>query len=126
LPHTLRHRYCPSCNTNLDVVEQLVRDMQDISTIIGTGAGAVIGGAFGRDTPQLGSTSAGRSAMDLYERTQEIFATAPPKKKRKVSKYQKEFGKQFKMLKKAHPRTKPSKLMKKAHSKTKACMRRMK
>ena len=29
------------------------------------------------------------------------------KKKRKVSKYQKEFGKQFKKLKKKHPRTSP-------------------
>ena len=41
------------------------------------------------------------------------------KKKRKVSKYQKEFGKQLKMLKLQHPRTKITKLMKRAHSATK-------
>lgn len=39
--------------------------------------------------------------------------------KRKVSEYQKEFGKQLKILKKAHPRTKVSALMKKAHRATK-------
>jgi hypothetical protein len=35
--------------------------------------------------------------------------------KRKVSPYQKEFGKQLKILKKKHPRTKISSLMRKAH-----------
>ena len=123
MPHTLRHRYCPQCNTNLDVVEQLVRDMQDISTIIGSGGTAIVQGAFGRDTPPLSSFGAGRSAQDLFARSQEIF-NPPKKKKRKVSKYQREFGRQLKMLKKKHPRTPTTKLMKKAHSKTRSCMRR--
>ena len=38
-----------------------------------------------------------------------------PKKKRKVSAYQKEFGRQLKALKKKHPKTPVSRLMKRAH-----------
>lgn len=45
------------------------------------------------------------------------------KKKRKVSKYQREFGKQLKKLKKKHPRTKTSGLMKKAHRATKKVLK---
>ena len=41
-----------------------------------------------------------------------------PKRTRKVSKYQKTFGKNLKMLKKKHPRTDISVLMKKAHRMT--------
>lgn len=37
------------------------------------------------------------------------------RRRRKVSGYQKEFGKQLKKLKKKHPRTKISQLMKRAH-----------
>ena len=47
----------------------------------------------------------------------------PKKKKRKTSKYQREFGKQLKALKKKHPRTPVTRLMKRAHRATK---RRMK
>ena len=46
-----------------------------------------------------------------------------PKKKRRVSAYQKEFGRQLKLLKKKHPRTAISKLMKKAHAATKRARR---
>lgn len=45
------------------------------------------------------------------------------KKKRKVSKYQKEFGKQLKMLKAKHARTPVTKLMKRAHSATRKAMK---
>jgi hypothetical protein len=44
---------------------------------------------------------------------------AGTKARRKVSGYQKEFGKQLKILKKKHPRTKIGILMKKAHRATK-------
>lgn len=44
---------------------------------------------------------------------------AKKKVKRKVSKYQKEFGRQLKALKKKHPRTKVQNLMKRAHRATK-------
>jgi hypothetical protein len=46
-----------------------------------------------------------------------------PKRKRKPSKYQKELGKQLKMLKKKHPRTKVTALMKRAHRATRKALR---
>jgi len=46
-----------------------------------------------------------------------------PKKKRKVSKYQKEFGRQLKRLKKKHPRTPVTRLMKRAHAATRKAMK---
>ena len=47
---------------------------------------------------------------------------APPKKKRKVSNYQKEFGRQMKKLKAAHPRTKVTQLMSRGHSATRKAL----
>jgi len=44
------------------------------------------------------------------------------KKKKKVSKYSKEFGIQLKKLKTIHPRTKVSSLMDKAHKKTRVAL----
>lgn len=44
-------------------------------------------------------------------------------KKRKVSKYQKELGRQLKMLKQKHPRTPINKLMKKAHAATRRALK---
>ena len=44
------------------------------------------------------------------------------KKKRKVSKYGKEFGQQLTALKKKHPRTNVNQLMEKAHSKTRIAL----
>lgn len=46
-----------------------------------------------------------------------------PKPKRKVSKYQKELGRQLKMLKKKHPRTKVTALMKRAHRATRKALK---
>ena len=48
----------------------------------------------------------------------------PKKKKRKVSKYQKEFGKQLKLLKKKHPRIPVTRLMKRAHAATRKALKR--
>ena len=45
------------------------------------------------------------------------------KKKRKPSKYQKELGKQLKLLKQKHPRTAINKLMKRAHRATKKALK---
>jgi len=52
-----------------------------------------------------------------------ILPNLPGKKKRKVSKYQKEFGKQLKKLKAKHPRTKITRLMKRAHSATRKALK---
>ena len=46
-----------------------------------------------------------------------------PRAKRKVSKYQKELGRQLKMLKKKHPRTKVTALMKRAHRLTRKALK---
>jgi len=47
---------------------------------------------------------------------------APKKKKKKISKYSKEFGIQLSKLIKKHPRTKVKELMSKAHAKTRAAL----
>ena len=52
----------------------------------------------------------------------ELQNVIPGKKKRKVSDYQKEFGRQLKMLKKKFPRTAVTKLMKRAHTATRKAM----
>lgn len=52
-----------------------------------------------------------------------ILPNLPTKKKRKVSKYQKEFGKQLKKLKMKHPRTKITQLMKRAHRATRKALK---
>jgi len=51
-------------------------------------------------------------------------SSAPAKKKRRVSKYQREFGRQLKKLKAKHPRTPVTRLMKRAHAATKRIMRK--
>tara|TARA_Y100001938_G_C7763101_1_gene269507 strand:- start:117 stop:383 length:267 start_codon:yes stop_codon:yes gene_type:complete len=52
----------------------------------------------------------------------ELAAADPPKKKRKVSRYQREFGRQMKKLKAAHPRTKVTALMARGHSATRKAL----
>ena len=52
----------------------------------------------------------------------QLAAADPPKKKRKVSRYQKEFGKQMKKLKAAHPRTAVTSLMNKGHAATRKAL----
>jgi len=47
-----------------------------------------------------------------------------PKKKRKVSNYSKQFGKELKKLKALHPRTKITALMKRAHRATRRTLKR--
>lgn len=51
------------------------------------------------------------------------FRAPRTKKKRKVSKYQKEFGRQLKKLKAKHPRTQIKNLMKRAHSATRKALK---
>ncbi|GAI75916.1 unnamed protein product [marine sediment metagenome] len=67
------------------------------------------GAQVGTDDPNMGrSSSTGRS-----RKARKLIQL--PKKKRKVSAYQKEFGRQLKALKKKHPKTPVSRLMKRAH-----------
>ena len=64
-----------------------------------------------------------RISNDL-SRQFELQNVLPGKKKRKVSKYQKEFGRQLKMLKKRFPRTKIQNLMKRAHTATRKALKK--
>ena len=52
----------------------------------------------------------------------EEAAREEPKKKRRVSRYQKEFGRQMKKLKALHPRTKVTALMSRGHSATRKAL----
>lgn len=96
-----------------EFMDYLVQDALSEDTAVG---GSKIGDVarFGRD-----AATVGRRGLQIAE---PIFEAA--KKKRKVSKYQREFGRQLKKLKRDHPRTPVTKLMKRAHSKTKKAMRR--
>ncbi|GAH02772.1 unnamed protein product [marine sediment metagenome] len=49
--------------------------------------------------------------------------SAPKPKKRRKSKYQRELGRQLKMLKQKHPRTKITALMKRAHRATRKALK---
>lgn len=65
--------------------------------------------------PALGPYNPGRGQNPLD--------STKAKVKRKVSKYQKTFGKNLKALKRKHPRTQARTLMKRAHSMTKRQLR---
>ena len=54
---------------------------------------------------------------------EKVSIAAAPKVKRKVSKYQREFGKQYKKLKKIHPKTAHKTLVKRAHKATKKVLK---
>ena len=64
-----------------------------------------------------------RRITNNLSRQFELQNVLPSKKKRKVSKYQKEFGRQLKMLKKKFPRTKIQNLMKRAHTATRKALK---
>ncbi len=53
-----------------------------------------------------------------FDQTKQRSEASKKPKRRKVSKYAKEFGKQLKKLKKKHPRTKVMDLMARAHTAT--------
>jgi len=83
--------------------------------------GSMIGGSLGRGAvsvkQELGARSIGlnRSNTEKNLFVAKVGKTAGIKIRRKVSPYQKEFGRQLKILKKKHPRTKISQLMRKSH-----------
>jgi hypothetical protein len=80
-------------------------------------------GQIGRIEDGFGD-SRNRAAIDAIQLSRQFERqnVLPGKKKRKVSKYQKEFGRQLKLLKKKHPRTSVTKLMKRAHSATRKAL----
>jgi hypothetical protein len=64
------------------------------------------------DSPLIISAEENRS---IARKSASAGKRAGTAKRRKISAYQREFGRQLKRLKKKHPRTDISKLMKKAH-----------
>ena len=61
--------------------------------------------------------------MNLVKNQFAQFVPIEEKKKKKVSKYQKELGRQLKLLKKKHPRIPITRLMKKAHAATRKALK---
>ena len=70
------------------------------------------------------STAARKPRSSSRAFTSGQIASVSPKKKRKVSAYQKRFGIEMKRLIKAHPRTPRTRLMKRAHTATKRAMKK--
>lgn len=121
-----------------DRVEQAAREY--LEALISTSAPSVIvkaillgdSGGFTREELNEIATGGSResrprknsSGRNSRRISREQISAVAPKKKRKVSKYQREFGRQMKILKKKHPRTPVTKLMKRAHSATKREMRK--
>jgi len=75
------------------------------------------------DEPSRRSSRRTRRSRSRTQRSLRLPPRKRSRKKRKVSAYQKEFGRQLKKLKKAHPRTPVTKLMKRAHAATKRARR---
>tara|TARA_B110000438_G_C15768044_1_gene630535 strand:+ start:1182 stop:1466 length:285 start_codon:yes stop_codon:yes gene_type:complete len=71
----------------------------------------------GTDDANIGRSAATGRSRKLRTQMKAI------KPKRKVSAYQKEFGRQLKKLKKAHPKTPVTRLMKRAHAATRKARR---
>jgi len=74
-----------------------------------------------------------RLTLDEYEALRRLITSeresegaeksaSPVKKKRKVSQYQREFGRQMKKLKASHPRTKVTQLMARGHTATRKAL----
>tara|TARA_R110000822_G_scaffold302308_1_gene426474 strand:+ start:380 stop:640 length:261 start_codon:yes stop_codon:yes gene_type:complete len=61
-------------------------------------------------------------AMGMPSVVEIVPARSPAKKRKKVSKYSREFGKQLTALIKKHPRTNVKDLMSKAHAKTRVAL----
>ncbi|GAI77754.1 unnamed protein product [marine sediment metagenome] len=107
-----------------------------LAILIGISTGGR-GGGVNPENPFLGIPSLGEALAEDRARFGERSLSQPlgskvhggrsftqrqlrvaPKKRRKVSAYQKEFGRQLKRLKKKHPRTPVTRLMKRAHTAT--------
>jgi hypothetical protein len=110
--------YCPNCS-KAELVLKMVEDAAVVARAVRTanpaGAAAALAGmALDTQRDRRGSFTTGPvAAADRVLKT----------KRRKVSKYQKTFGKNLKALKRKHPRTQARTLMKRAHSMTKRALR---
>ncbi len=107
-----------------EFIEALSRRQDQLELIIGS----TLGGGLGRGLVMLDQELGDRGFLLNQSNTErnlqagrlgkKLGTTARKKIKRKVSPYQREFGKQLKKLKEKHPRTNISILMRKAHKAT--------
>ena len=118
--------------TEIELIKALSRRQDQLELMIGSAIGGLPGRGLVMIDQELGRRNflLNRSNEEANLFVGELAKEAGlqgrvqiNKKKRKVSKYQKEFGRQFKKLKKKHPRTSPKMLMKKAHRATKKVMK---
>jgi len=117
-----------------DRVEKAAREY--LRALISTNPASVVvkaillGDSGGFTRSELEEISRGRqvdrvSSARLTSRSPRTRVSMPKTKQtRKVSRYQKEFGRHLKALKKKHPRSSISVLMKKAHRLTKRSMKK--
>jgi len=110
--------YCPNCS-KAELALKMIEDAATVARAVRTSNPA--GLAF----------AVGDHLLDSQRDRRGAFTTGPiaaadrivKTKKRKVSKYQKRFGRELKSLKKKHPRTNPRTLMKRAHAATKRALK---
>lgn len=140
--------YCPGCSRKETIIQALTDAFRVSQGVPGIALSALDLGFRNSPVPGkiMSEAEALRSWLNDYEtiwsdsgnsRSREATGQNRPnfagmgnaisgpgaKKKRKVSRYQKEFGKQLKILKRKHPRTKISSLMKRAHRATRKAMK---
>lgn len=110
--------WCPGCSAK----EKVIRAVADVIGLTTSGGQA---GVFLRGVSDMAEGLAQDPALGPYNpgRGQNPLDSTKAKVKRKVSKYQKTFGKNLKALKRKHPRTQARTLMKRAHSMTKRQLR---
>lgn len=117
-------------SAEIEMIEALSESQRRLELMIGS----ALGGSLGRlgvmayqdnpfNSPFTNLSQHNLRVAELAKKAGSHSKVKINKKKRKVSKYQKEFGKQFKKLKKKHPRTSPGMLMKKAHRATKKVLK---
>ena len=116
-----RRRYIGGTGTLISCIDgdcKALDVLDAIADLISEARGTTMSMAeLSRTVQRMQSNRRGLQIMDP------ILEPTRSKKKRKVSRYQKEFGKSMKALKRKHPRTPANKLMKRAHTMTKKKMR---
>lgn len=128
--------YCPNCS-KAELALQLLEDAARVASAVRratpqgiAGSALAAGGDFLLRSQQdrrgewTGPAAYLDREFDEAHRASKRRVQGEVKKaKRKVSGYQREFGRQLKKLKRAHPRTPVKKLMKRAHTATKKARR---
>jgi len=120
--------YCPGCTERereIQILTDVIRVMRGGPYGLALGATDLLARNISPDVNRaLDDTRDFLTNYEIREDIRRFPGRSQTKAKRKVSAYQKEFGRQLKKLKKKHTRTPVSKLMKRAHSATKKARRK--